>query len=177
LNNLTSYGLSLPGQNPTDHKLEVKMEAEYAPEFNIRPATQADAAEIAKLSEELGYPTSHNVILDRLQRILSYSEHAVFVVEIPDGPIVGWVHAYLRWLLISGLSVEVGGIVIQEAYRRRGLGKRLLQQIEIWARSQGCKKVSLYSGMQRDIAHLFYPEIGYTRVKSSWKYEKELSRQ
>lgn len=142
--------------------------------FEIRPATLADASQIADLSAELGYPASHEQILNRLERVDSRSDHAVFVIEVPDGSIVGWVHAYLRWLLISGLSAEIGGIVIRETYRRRGLGRKLLQHIEKWADSHGCETVALYSGMQRDTAHLFYPSTGYKRIKSSWKYEKEI---
>jgi GNAT superfamily N-acetyltransferase len=151
------------------------MNTDKDPEFQIRPAVLKDAAEIAELSAELGYPTPQKETRERLQRIQGHSEHAVFVMENRDGLIVGWVHAYLRWLLISGLTVDIGGIVIRETHRRRGLGKKLLQHIETWACSQGCNKVILYSGMQRTTAHLFYPEIGYTRVKSSWKYEKELT--
>ncbi len=142
--------------------------------FDIRPATLKDAAGIAHISAELGYPASETQIRERLQPLQESSDHAIFVVEILDGPIVGWAHAYLRPLLISELSAEIGGIVIQEAYRRRRLGKKLLQHIETWAGSQGCRIVALYSGMQRDSAHLFYPEIGFTRVNSSWKYEKKL---
>ncbi len=143
--------------------------------FEIRPATPADAAEIAELSAELGYPASQAQILNRLAYLGSRSEHAVFVIEVPGGPIVGWIHAYLRWLLISGLSAEIGGIVIRETYRRRGLGKQLLQHIEKWAGDHGCETVALYSGMHRDTAHQFYPNIGYKRIKSSWKYEKRIS--
>lgn len=143
--------------------------------FDIRPASLKDAAEIARLSAELGYPVTKAQIRDRLQPLQEKSDHAVFVVEIHDGPIVGWAHAYLRPLLISKLSAEVGGIVIQETCRRQGLGKRLLQHIETWAGGRGCQIVTLYSGMQRDTAHHFYPKIGYTRVKSSWKYEKRIS--
>lgn len=150
------------------------MDAENEPHFNIRPATLEDTAEITILSAELGYPASQTQIRDRLQYLVGRSDHAVYVIENQDGAIAGWVHAYLRWLLISGLSAEIGGIVIGETYRRRGLGKRLLQHIEKWAGSHGCKSVTLYSGMQRDPAHQFYPNIGYTRIKSSWKYEKEL---
>ena len=151
------------------------MDTENDPLFDIRPATIEDTAEIANLSAELGYPASQAQIQDRLQHLLSRPDHAVFVIEVQDGPIAGWIHAYLRWLLISGLSAEIGGIVIQETYRRQGLGKKLLQHIEMWACSQGCQVVTLYSGMHRDTAHMFYPNIGYTRIKSSWKYEKELT--
>ena len=151
------------------------MDAENDPLFDIRPATLEDAKEIRNLCAELGYPTSSEQMQDRLQKLHNRTDHAVYVIEIKDGSIVGWVHAYLRWLLITGLSAEVGGIVIQEAYRRRGLGKKLLQEIETWACRQGCQVVALYSGMQRDMAHEFYPSIGYTRIKSSCKYEKKLT--
>jgi GNAT superfamily N-acetyltransferase len=142
--------------------------------FEIRPATLADADEIADLSAELGYPASQEEILNRLEHLNSRSDHAVFVIEAPDEQIVGWIHAYLRWLLISGLSAEIGGIVIRKSYRRRGLGKILLQHIEKWAGGHGCETVALYSGMHRNTAHLFYPNIGYARIKSSWKYEKKI---
>ena len=174
MNNRARYDLSLPKQNSAWSKI-VTMDAENGPLFEIRPATLKDVNEIGNLCAELGYPTSPEQIEEILEVLNKRTDHVAYVIEIKNGSIVGWVHAYLRWLLMTGLSAEVGGIVIQEAYRRQGLGKKLLQQIETWACRQGCQIVELHSGMQRDIAHEFYPSIGYTRIKSSWKYEKKLT--
>ena len=64
--------------------------------------------------------------------------------------------------------------MITEEFRRLGIGKELIRRAEQWARNQGCRKVVLRSNMQRETAHIFYPSIGYTRVKSSLSYRKEL---
>jgi GNAT superfamily N-acetyltransferase len=81
-----------------------------------------------------------------------YQKFAVTVKQ-DDKLIAGaWAEIYFGWLFISHLFVD-------EAFRGNGLGSRLLEQTEDYARSQGCKSVWLETFSFQ--AKPFYEKHGY----------------
>jgi ribosomal protein S18 acetylase RimI-like enzyme len=142
--------------------------------FAVRMATRDDIERIAALCEQLGYPTSKQRAQQRLEGILDQPGHRVLVAEIPEGDIAGWVHIFVRPLVITDLHAEIGGLVVDEAYRRSGVGRLLMRSAEDWARNQECKNVRLRSRIQRKLAHAFYERIGYTTTKTSLNFVKTI---
>lgn len=140
----------------------------------IRQAIARDANAIAQLSQQLGYPTTTAAVLYRLEQMQSLKNYAVFVAEIPNIGVVGWIHAHLYLLLQTNLHAEIGGLVVDENYRDRGLGRQLLLQIEQWASQQGCENVYLRSNIIRKQAHVFYKKMGYSSIKTSLTFHKRL---
>ncbi|WP_267879771.1 GNAT family N-acetyltransferase [Pontibacillus marinus] len=49
-------------------------------------------------------------------------------------------------------------------YRRKGIGKILIEEVESWAEKQGAIAITLNSGnrSERAEAHQFYSSMGYT---------------
>lgn len=139
----------------------------------IRQAIAQDANAITNLSHQLGYPTTASAVLHRLAQMHSASS-IVYVAEIPDIGVVGWIHAYVCLLLQTNLHAEIGGLVVDERYRGSGIGRQLLLQIEQWATQQGCESVYLRSNIVRQQAHTFYKKMGYTHIKTSLAFEKHL---
>ncbi len=132
----------------------------------IRPALPADAAQVAGLCDQLGYPASVGEVQERLSRLRQDRQHMVYVAELASGQVVGWVHVYLCPLLIADLGAEIGGLVVDENWRSIGIGLRLLQQAEQWAQQQGCWAVHVRSNVTRERAHRFYERIGYQTIKT-----------
>ena len=56
----------------------------------------------------------------------------------------------------------VENLIVAEAYRRRGLGRLLLAELEARARQRDCFYVMLVSGAARVEARAFYLALGYT---------------
>lgn len=69
---------------------------------------------------------------------------------------------------------EIGGLVVDDNYRRMGIGKRLMESIENWAAEKECDKVSLRSGSSRKEAHQFYKDIGFDLIKTQYRFIKEI---
>lgn len=144
--------------------------------FTIRPATPQDAARLAELSTQLGYPATSKDILGRLDRIFGSGEHAVYVAEArePETRIAGWVHVFVSRLLEEDSQAEIGGLVVDEAWRGRGVGALLMACAERWAREQGSTTVRVRSNVIREEAHAFYEKLGYSVVKSQKVFRKTL---
>lgn len=139
----------------------------------IRRAEERDAARLAELSGQLGYPATKEQIIERLRWILAASGHTVFVAESDEG-VSGWLHVSVEHLLETGLRAEINGLIVDEASRSEGAGKLLLDAAEAWAHGQGCPVINLRSNVIRDRAHIFYLRNGYEHYKTQKAFRKKL---
>ncbi|HEX4630242.1 MAG TPA: GNAT family N-acetyltransferase [Chthoniobacterales bacterium] len=139
----------------------------------VRQAQLADANRVAELSGTLGYPVSEDAMEERLKRILKMETHSVFVAE-RNGEVVGWTHGAEQEMLELDWRGEIRGLVVAESERGRGVGRRLVEAVENWARERGLKDMSVRSNVIRPESHPFYERIGYTRYKTQHAYQKHL---
>jgi GNAT superfamily N-acetyltransferase len=143
-------------------------------ELKIRRAKSADAAQIAVLTGQLGYPATTAQIRERLREIQPVSLHAVFVADSATDGVIGWVHVSKQPLLEVEIRAEVNGLVVAEGQRSLGAGARLLAAAEDWARKHGCKGMSVRSNVIRERAHKFYECNGYEHYKTQKSFRKPL---
>jgi N-acetylglutamate synthase-like GNAT family acetyltransferase len=139
----------------------------------LRRANKEDSQRLAELITQLGYPASTDEVRSRFELIDHDDEHALFVAEL-DGKVAGWVHIFIYKLLEADRLGELGGLIVEAAQRGRGLGRRLMEQAEKWAREQGCSAVYLRSNVIRKEAHEFYGAIGYELFKTQHAFRKSL---
>jgi len=142
-------------------------------EFSVRAAVADDAGPIAALSGELGYPAGEPRVRETLGRVLGAPDQRVFVAEA-GGRVCGWLQAHSCEVLESGLRVEVMGLVVSPAMRRRGVGRALMARAEAWAREASAGCVVVRSNTRRTESHAFYPSIGYAPTKTQAVYRKSL---
>lgn len=139
----------------------------------IRLATVEDAAEIARLSAELGYPSTPEEVASRLTALLPLATHFVAVAEGADF-LLGWIAAERRLILEYGERAEIVGLVVSEGARRNGVGRALVSAAERWAVSQEVEVISVRSNIARSESHPFYESIGYSLAKTQRYYAKRL---
>jgi len=140
----------------------------------IRRAVISDAPELARLTSALGYPAAAEAISHRLRRLLASAGDCVFVVEAGDGRLAGWIHGFLCQLLESDHRVEIGGLLVDEPFRRLGVGRRLVGAIADWAQSQGAVELSVRCRVEREEAHRFYETLGFRTTKTQKVFRKRL---
>jgi GNAT superfamily N-acetyltransferase len=143
--------------------------------MQIRTATLDDAAAIAALSSQLGYPTDAAEVAHLYASILPHGDHAVFLAEDEDGAISGWAHVFLSRRLFVPTYAELGGLVVDETRRESGIGRALLERAERWAVEAGCSLLRIRTNVQRTEAHRFYARMGYTASKAQHVLDKKLS--
>jgi GNAT superfamily N-acetyltransferase len=127
----------------------------------IRDATEGDAAGVAGLLAELGYPASPEAARERLRQWTADPASRVLVAEGEDG-IVGLVATHLaRRLDDDRPSCRIADVVVAGGSRRAGVGVALVEAAEGEARRHGATGLELSSEDWRSDAHGFYTRLGF----------------
>jgi GNAT superfamily N-acetyltransferase len=142
----------------------------------IRRACSLDLEAIVRLCGQLGYHDEPQTVGRRLAALLGEPRHAVLVSEREGEGITGLVHVYTDTWLVVDPTAEIGGLVVAEGRRCRGIGARLLQAAERWASDKGCRRLLVRTNAIRERAHRFYEREGYRLLKSQRVYQRELDR-
>lgn len=140
----------------------------------LRPARIEDAAEVARLAGELGYPLEAGAMAARLRALLPLPQHRVMVAQGGRGGLLGWIAVERRLTLEAGERIEIVGLVVDAAARGGGIGRALVADAERWALAQGFEAIGVRSNVAREGSHPFYESLGYLRVKTQHAYRKRL---
>jgi len=142
--------------------------------YSILPAQETDAAEIARLSLELGYQTTADRTRSALDQMLRSPRYFAVVASAGAGQLLGWAVAERRLTLESGESVELTGLVVTTSARRLGVGRALVVAAESWAVQGGFSSIRVRSNTTRTESHPFYECLGFERTKTQHAYRKLL---
>ena len=147
--------------------------ASGASSVEIRTAQRRDAAAVAALLGELGYPTSAGQAAERLEGVASDPSTWVVVAEV-ESDLAGLGALHVQNLLERDEpGCEVAGLVVSERFRREGIGELLMQALEDEARRRGGKVMVLNTAHRRADAHAFYEALGYEHTGR--RYAKQLA--
>jgi predicted N-acetyltransferase YhbS len=140
--------------------------------MKIRPAVETDLQSILELTRQLGYSVNNASFKSNFVNTIDNPSHAIFVAEDNERNIIAYIHVLPKVLLISPDSLEIGELIVNEHYRRLGVGKSLVETAELWAIEHGYKCVIVGSSIKRTISHQFYSDIGYEHWKEQILYKK-----
>ena len=132
--------------------------------LSIRRATAADAAEIARLMTVLGHPSTAAEVAARWPAFVAQGNTAV-VAARDDGTLGGVATLHRTAVLHRPKPVgRVTALVVDEALRGQGVGRRLMAAAEEELRGAGCGLLEITSNARRLDAHAFYERLGYERT-------------
>ncbi|WP_129793422.1 GNAT family N-acetyltransferase [Sphingosinicella sp. CPCC 101087] len=136
----------------------------------VREARAKDSSALAALITGLGYDVDDTELRRRLKRLRNGDEPPL-VADL-DG-VVGCLTWHVTPVLHRPHPVgRITMLVVAEASRGSGIGRRLLEAAETRLRERGCGLVEVTSNMKRMRAHGFYERAGYERT--SYRFAKEL---
>jgi N-acetylglutamate synthase-like GNAT family acetyltransferase len=125
----------------------------------IRDARPDDADAIARLLDQLGYPTDPTAVESRLERLRIVGDRLV-VAEV-DGEVVGLAQLHVSpTMALERPAAKIDGLVVDESYRGRGVGRALVAEMEAEARVRGCSLLYITTAARRQDAHEFYRRVG-----------------
>jgi len=107
-----------------------------------------------------------------LHEILATWGNDVIVAEL-DGQAIGMCQLIFFRHLQSrgGLCAEVESMHVDDRFRSRGVGGRLLEEALARAREAGCYRVQLTSNKARVRAHEFYRRHGFVATHEGFKHD------
>ena len=129
--------------------------------ITVRDAIIEDAAVIATLLGELGYPSRPDGVRARLARLLAREGSRVFVAE-REAEVLG-VLGLQRMPVLTSLNdiAMIIALVVTERARGAGVGRLLVARAEEQARVWQCERIMVTSAERRADAHAFYQHLGY----------------
>jgi GNAT superfamily N-acetyltransferase len=129
----------------------------------IRSASMDDAAEIARLLGQLGYPTDADTVAQRWGPWSAEGNSAI--VAARDDGLAGFAALHRTAVLHRPTPVgRITALVVDAASRGQGIGRALVAEAEEELRRAGCGLVEITSNARRVEAHAFYEHIGYDRT-------------
>jgi GNAT superfamily N-acetyltransferase len=134
----------------------------------------SDLPAVAALCDQLGYPTSPEILTGRFAA-LNGRRGEQMLVAVRGDRVLGWIHVRRVDSLESDPHGEVWGLVVDDEARSQGLGRTLLETAERWAAEHGLGKMRVRSNVLRERAHAFYERAGYTVVKRQAVFDKPLT--
>ena len=143
--------------------------------MKIRPVTPKDAAAVADLATQLGYPTSPEQAEARLRDLETKPESAVLAAEA-DGVVIGWIQVVGAHRVDSEPYAEIAALVVDAARRGGGIGAELVAAADDWAVRHGFRTLRVRSNVVRERTHAFYERLGFTRTKSQVVFARPISR-
>lgn len=118
---------------------------------------------VALIRGELGYNDISSDVYDRVIRIYEAENYLVFVAE-EQNRIIGFV-GLMRGLAfeLDGEYIRVIALAVSREFQSRGIGSKLEERVEEYAKETGANSIVLSSGLSRTRAHVFYTEKGYEK--------------
>ena len=131
--------------------------------IRVRDAEARDAGALARLCGQLGYPSSPEAVLPRLDRLVRSGARAL--VATSGGDAIGLATVHLRSTINHEAPLaQLTLLVVDEERRSQGVGRALVDEAEAWARAQGCRRIIVTTALNRTGAHAFYERIGYAHT-------------
>lgn len=141
----------------------------------IRNINESDYEIISELIKQLGYSSNVASVSGRLSKINGSKDYKTLGAEIGD-KIVGFIGLCKMYAYeYDGEYVKVAALIVQEEYRGKGVGTKLIEAGEKWATEEGAIGINLNSGINRKETHEFYKSRGY--VTKGYSFSKKLEKE
>lgn len=128
--------------------------------LSFKSIDKKDILSILPLMYKANTSTPHNILKERILEMVNYSTYECIGV-FDNNKLIGISGLWYSVRHYSGKSVEPDHVVIDENYRRKGIGKQLFKWIYEYTKSKGYEVIELntYTGNRK--SHKFYYNEGF----------------
>jgi predicted N-acetyltransferase YhbS len=144
-------------------------------ELVVRPKEPRDAEQVSILDTQLGYERSPDAAPTWIETLNSRASQQAAPVACLGDEVVGWIEVSIDQLVQEPPLALIGGLVVKDDVRGKGIGQRLCQSAEAWSWEREVEKLRVTSRSTRPDAHRFYLRDGHSSVKTSLVFEKRRS--
>jgi len=111
---------------------------------------------------------------------LARPDSAVVVAMRPEGGLGGFAEAGTRPYADGCESSPVAfleGWYVDADLRRGGVGRRLVEAVEQWARERGLTELASDALLQNTVSHRAHDRLGFVEVERAVRYRKRISKE
>jgi aminoglycoside 6'-N-acetyltransferase I len=115
---------------------------------------------------------------EQIEILADRTRNNTLVVVDGQGELAGFVEVSLReWA--EGCSTHPVGYIeawyVRAEHRRQGIGRRLIEAAEEWARSRGCTEMGSDADLSNEISHRAHGALGYAEIGRAVLFSKRLA--
>lgn len=140
----------------------------------VRPANEADNNSVYELLNQLK-GSQHNREAFEQNFIQNINDPLVrYLVAEQENKVVGFISLHVQRILHhANLTGEIQELIIDENHRGKGIGKVLMEKVELLAKELNLEEVELTTRIHRKEAQEFYKNLDFSN--SHLKFVKELN--
>ncbi len=143
----------------------------------IKKAAREEAAAAAGLAIQMWEENTLEELTEEFAENIQTDDGAIFLA-MSENRAVGFAQCGLRHDYVEGTdSSPVGyleGILVEEAYRKRGIAKELLKACENWARARGCEEFASDCELTNEVSLAFHLNMGFEEANRIICFTKKL---
>jgi aminoglycoside 6'-N-acetyltransferase I len=147
--------------------------------FTIRPLAESDLGEWLRLRQLLWDESDEDDHKAEMVDIIEHSDSQfVAVADMGDGHLAGFLEASIRSHVEDCETDNVGyleGWYVEHPYRQHGIGGRLVQMAEDWARQKGCTEMGSDAEIGNTVSQQAHERLGYVETSRLVHLRKELT--
>lgn len=132
----------------------------------------------AELARKLWPNADLDQLRSEFEHLLASERDVVFLAEASGRPI-GLIHVCLRVDYVEGSSSSpvgyVEGLYVEEAFRRRGTARALVEAGERWAKSRGAVQFASDTELDNTESQAVHQKLGFREAKKIVAFIKDLS--
>ncbi len=102
---------------------------------------------------------------------ITNDESVIFVVEDPNGVLLGFTQLYPLFSSVGARRVWLlNDLFVAKSARRKGVGEILMEAARAFAEETGAKGVALETGVDNTQAQALYEKLGYEKQTGTFWY-------
>ncbi|MEM8781550.1 MAG: GNAT family acetyltransferase [Planctomycetota bacterium] len=122
---------------------------------HVRLFASSDEADLIRLWTRCELTTPANDPADAIARKVRHDRDGLLVAEVQNGLVGSVMIGY------EGRRGWINYLAVDPSWRRRGLGRMLMETAESRLNAQGCPKINLQVRSSNQSVIAFYAELGY----------------
>ena len=147
--------------------------------MTILPVTENDADDWLQLALELWPDYSPDEMNSVTSAIAQSPKETAFLVRDAQQAAIGFMNLSLRHDYVPGAEQRpvayVEGLYVRAAFQQQGIGRRLIQRAEQWAKEQGCRELASDVLIDNTASAEFHGKVGFEEVERTVFFIKKVA--